>query len=469
MPVVIDESRRFDLHAPVLVVGAGACGLVAALAARDAGAEVLVLERDPAPAGSTALSSGFIPACETRWQREKRVVDPVAQMVADVRRKNHDQADPHVVEAVCRASGPTLEWLADAHGVPFVLVEGFLYPGHSALRMHAVPEKTGAGLMAALQRAAAGGGIDVLTSAQATTVYADRASRVRGVAFVRPDGSVEEVGCSAVVLACSGFGGNAAMVRQHIPEIADALYFGHVGNQGDAVAWGTALGAAVRDMTAYQGHGSVATPHGVLITWALMMEGGFQVNAAGRRFSNEHLGYSEQCVPVIAQPGSVAWNIYDERLHRLGMDFDDYRGADALGAVRRAATVEALAELCGLPVEALATTFAEVTRYAAGSARDPFGRDFTGKPALAPPYYAVKVTGALFHTQGGLVVDEQARILDAAGAALPNLFAGGGAACGVSGARVWGYLSGNGLLAAVTLGRLAGISAAAMASRTKRA
>jgi fumarate reductase flavoprotein subunit len=126
MPVVIDESRRFDLHAPVLVVGAGACGLVTALAARDAGAEVLVLERDAAPAGSTALSSGFIPACETRWQREKRVVDPVAQMVADVRRKNHDQADPRVVEAVCRASGPTLEWLADSHGVPFVLVEGFL-------------------------------------------------------------------------------------------------------------------------------------------------------------------------------------------------------------------------------------------------------------------------------------------------------------------------------------------------------
>jgi fumarate reductase flavoprotein subunit len=469
MPVVVDESRQFDLHAPVLVVGAGACGLVAALAARDAGTEVLVLERDAAPAGSTALSSGFIPACETRWQRERGVTDSFELIVADVRRKNHDQADPRVVEAVCRASGPTLEWLADAHGVPFVLVEGFLYPGHSALRMHAVPEKTGAALMAALQRAAADGGIDVLTSAHVTTLYADRANRIRGVAFVRPDESVEEVGCDALVLACSGFGGNAAMVRQHIPEIADALYFGHVGNQGDAVAWGTALGAAVRDMTAYQGHGSVATPHGALITWALMMEGGFQVNAAGRRFSNEHLGYSEQCVPVIAQPGSVAWNIYDERLHRLGMDFDDYRGADALGAVRRAATVDALAEVCGLPGEALAATFAEITRYAAGSASDPFGRDFRGAPALAPPYYAVKVTGALFHTQGGLVVDASARVLDGQGAPLPNLVAGGGAASGVSGAHVWGYLSGNGLLAAVTLGRLAGISAAAMASRTKPA
>lgn len=468
MPVVVDAHRPFPLHAPVLVVGAGACGLVAALAARDAGAEVLVLERDAQPAGSTALSSGFVPACGTRWQRDRGVADSVALMADDIRRKNRDEADPRIVEAVCRASGPTLEWLADAHGVPFVLVEGFLYPGHSALRMHAVPQKTGAALMAALQRAAAAAGIDLLASARATTVYADGERRVRGVAFARPDGAAEAVGCDALVLACSGFGGNAAMVRRYIPEIAGALYFGHAGNQGEAIEWGAALGAAVRDMTAYQGHGSVATPHGILITWALMMEGGFQVNADGRRFSNEHLGYSEQCLPVIEQPGAVAWNVYDERLHRLGLDFEDYRGAVGLGAVRRAETIEALAVACGLPPGALADTLAEVGRCAAGTARDRFGRDFTGRPPLAPPYYAVKVTGALFHTQGGLVVDAHARVLDAQGTPLPNLYAGGGAACGVSGAHVWGYLSGNGLLAAVTLGRLAGVSAAA-AGRTKPA
>jgi fumarate reductase flavoprotein subunit len=74
----------------------------------------------------------------------------------------------------------------------------------------------------------------------------------------------------------------------------------------------------------------------------------------------------------------------------------------------------------------------------------------------------VKVTGALFHTQGGLVVDEQARVLDAKGQPLPNLFAGGGAARGISGAHVWGYLSGNGLLSAVALGRIAGRNAAAL-------
>ncbi len=70
------------------------------------------------------------------------------------------------------------------------------------------------------------------------------------------------------------------------------------------------------------------------------------------------------------------------------------------------------------------------------------------------------MTGALFHTQGGLVVDPMARVLRGDGTPLPNLFAGGGAACGVSGPDVYGYLSGNWLLSAVTLGRIAGRAAA---------
>jgi fumarate reductase flavoprotein subunit len=430
------------LRAPVVVVGAGACGLVAALAARGAGAEVVMLERDASPSGSTALSSGFVPAAGTRFQRAAGVEDSPGRMAADIQGKNHGEADARLVEALCRASGPTLEWLADAHGVPFVLVEGFLYPGHSLPRMHAVREKTGTALMAALLRAASD--VDLLCDATVVDVTEEK------LRFRRPDGTVEEAAYDALVLACSGFGGNRAMVAEHIPEMAQALYFGHAGNQGDAVRWGSGLGAALRHMGAYQGHGSVATPHGILITWALMTEGGIQVNAAGERFSNEHLGYSEQALPVLGQPGGHAWCIYDERLHRMALGFPDYREAVAAGAVRPAP---------GLP--GLPATLREARAYAAGKP-DPFGRDFTTKPSLEPPLYGVKVTGALFHTQGGLVVDERARVLDRAGRPVPRLFAGGGAACGVSGAHVWGYLSGNGLLSAVVLGRIAGESAATM-------
>ena len=96
----------------VVIVGAGACGLTAALAARDAGADVLVLERDASPSGSTALSSGFVPAAFTRFQAAVGVEDSPQRMFDDIQRKNGGQADARLVKAICAASGPAIEWLA---------------------------------------------------------------------------------------------------------------------------------------------------------------------------------------------------------------------------------------------------------------------------------------------------------------------------------------------------------------------
>jgi fumarate reductase flavoprotein subunit len=451
---------EFLAEAPIVIVGGGAAGLIAALAARDGDADAIVLERDAVPMGSTALSSGFIPAAGTRFQKARGIADSPALMAADVLAKNKNEADPAHVQAICAASGPAIDWLAEAHGIPFSLLDGFLYPGHSVLRMHATPKRSGAELMDLLRGAAQTAGVEIVTSARVTALYADNDSTVRGVEITRPDGSSELIGCRTLILACNGFGGAEAMVTQYIPEMAQALFFGHIGNQGDGIRWGQALGGATRHLGAYQGHGSVATPHNILITWAVMMEGGIQVNTKGKRFSNEHQGYSEQAVAVLAQPGGVAWNIFDGARHEMAMGFPDYREAVTEGAIRSAPSAAGLAEILGLPAAALEQTIAATQQFAAGAAHDAFGRDFRGKPPLRAPFYGAKVTGALFHTQGGLVVDGQARVRRDDGTTLPNLYAAGGTACGVSGAHVWGYLSGNGLLAATTLGRLAGADAA---------
>jgi succinate dehydrogenase/fumarate reductase flavoprotein subunit len=213
------------------------------------------------------------------------------------------------------------------------------------------------------------------------------------------------------------------------------------------------------DLGAYQGHGSVAHPHNILITWALMMEGGFQVNLEGRRFSNETHGYSEQAVEVLRQPGGVAIDVYDARRHALGLQFEDYRMAEATGAIRRASSIDDLATQFGIPPQALAVTLAETWEIAAGQRSDPFGRNFSTSAPLSAPFYGVRVTGALFHTQGGLEVDSDVRVLRRDGSPLPNLLAGGGASRGLSGPECDGYLSGGGLLAAIGLGRIAGETA----------
>jgi flavocytochrome c len=450
----------FDLTVPVAIIGAGACGMVAALAVKDEGVEPVVFERDLVPMGSTALSSGMIPACETSIQAEKNVADTVAAMAADIQRKAKGEACPDLVDIMCRTSGPAIDWLSEKHQIELRLVEGFLYPGHSFLRMHAPASRIGRDLIGSLTRAVARAKIEVMTNARVTGLFVDSDGRVRGFRLLRPDGGNEYIGCETLILANNGFGGNPDMIRRYIPDMAEAQYFGHDGNQGDAVIWGEALGAATQHLGSYQGHGSVAHPHGILISWALMMEGGFQINDEGRRFSNEHSGYSEQARIVLAQPGGVAWDIFDARLYGLGQDFEEFRQAETHGAVRRAETAEELAKLIGVPAEVFMATLAETQKFAAAEARDTFGRNFSNQPPLNAPFYAIKVTGALFHTQGGLVVDRTARVRRKDGTSLPNLFAGGGAACGVSGSSDDGYLSGNGLLAAVTLGRLAGANAA---------
>ncbi|MFK8053385.1 MAG: FAD-binding protein, partial [Woeseiaceae bacterium] len=289
---------------------------------------------------------------------------------------------------------------------------------------------------------------------------ADSNGRVCGLRCQRPDGAVEDLECRAMVLACCGFAGNPELVSKYIPEIADAEFFGHPGNKGEAIDWGTELGAGIKDIHAYQGHGGLAVGQGVPILWPVIMEGGFQVNINGQRFSNESKGYSEQAVEVVAQPEHVAWTIYDERLHTLMQEFDDYRDAMAQKAIRRGDSLDELCEATRLPPRALQETLERVAALTASGEACEFGRTFADRSPLSTPYYAVKVTGALFHTQGGLDVDGHGQVLRTDGSALPNLFAGGGAARGVSGSGSSGYMAGNGLLTATTFGRLAGTRAA---------
>jgi len=454
------DGIEFEAVLPIIIIGAGACGLTAALAAHDAGVDALLLERDPVPQGSTALSSGMIPACNTEIQRALGITDSVDTMAADILSKCHGETDHDMVRVICEQSGPAIDWLTSKHHIPLTLVEGFLYPNHSKLRMHAPASRLGADLVGALTQAVEQTDIDIMTNAHVTDLYADEEGRVLGLCVERPDGTTSKLGCEKLILACNGFGGNSEMVGQLIPEMAGGNYFGHIGNQGDAIKWGEALGAATADLGSFQGHGSVAHPHGILITWALMMEGGFQVNLNGERFSNEHQGYSEQGRRVMAEPQGQAWCIYDARLHKLGRDFEDYRLAERGGAVRSAETKAELAAICGLNADVFAETLLDTEKLAAGHGEDVFGRDFTTKPALAAPYYAIKVTGSLFHTQGGLVVNEHAQVMRADGKPFANLYAGGGAARGLSGPSDWGYLSGNGLLTAVVLGRISGRAAA---------
>ena len=458
--VSVAPDPNFDMRVPLVIVGAGAAGLCAALAAKEAGVDAVVVERDDVPSGSTALSAGLVPAAGTRFQREKGIADSPAVFAADIQRKAKGEADRAVVEAVAVGAALLIEWLSDRYNLPFEVVDNFNYPGHSAMRMHGLPSRTGRELIDRLRNAAEANDIVILAKSTARRLFSDSEGRIRGVEVAHRDGTSERIGCEATVLACNGFGGNPELVRRFIPEMADALYFGHPGNRGDAVIWGDALGARLSHLGGYQGHGAVATPHNILITWATIMQGGIQINGDGRRFCDETRGYSEQAAEVLRQPGGFAWTIFDARIADVARQFDDFRKAEKVGAILIANSVASLAGAMRVPAATFAAEWNDVENLKSSNGQDRYGRKFGTDQACKAPLHAVKVAGALFHTQGGLAIDPKGRVRRNDGSGFPNLFAAGGAAAGVSGSTAAGYLSGNGLLTATVLGRLTGETAA---------
>jgi fumarate reductase flavoprotein subunit len=256
-----------------------------------------------------------------------------------------------------------------------------------------------------------------------------------------------------VLLATNGFGADRELVAEHLPEIASATYHGSEASRGDALRIGARLGAATAYLDAYQGHGALAVSSGRHVSWATIMHGAVLLDLTGHRFGDETCGYSEYAPMLAARPDATGWVVLDKRIHDLCLPFTDFTDLVDSGVLVWAESLESLVDSTGLPPAAVAE-LAEVARVAAGQGSDRFGRGSFEAP-LSPPYAAVRVVPALFHTQGGLVVDEYGRVTREDGPAIPGLYASGGAAAGMSGHGAAGYLAGNGLLPALGLAHLA--------------
>lgn len=447
-------EEELDDGPDLIVAGAGG-GLVAAIRAAQHGLSVLVIDSSGhfLAANNTAMSTAMIPGAGTRWQTEVGISDSPDDFFADIMAKTKGQADETLSRALVTVSGPLVEWLSDDLDMPMSLVTDFPYPGHSKLRCHTVPGRTGKALLRHLaDRAEASPLIDFLVPAKLVDVIMTNGA-VSGVVVETP-GGIEEIPTKAVLLATNGFGANAALVGEHVPEIAGAVYYGSDESTGTALSIGATLGAATGFLDAYQGHAALAMPSATLAGWATVMHGGFLVNEAGARFGNETNGYSEYAQESLLHANGRAWIIIDRRIFEACLPFQDFQDTVAMNGVRWAATAQELASLAGIDPEGLMRTLEQSEQSATGRVSDAFERTFWEAP-LSGELGAIFVQPALFHTQGGLRVDGDARVLDDAGEAITGLYASGGAAMGISGHGAAGYLAGNGLLPALGLAYLA--------------
>ena len=487
--------------ADVIVVGAGNAALVAALAASETGASVLVLEAAPLTTrgGNSRFSGGIFRIAHDGMDHlrplltddalawaDKVELDPYPpeQYLSDLRVTSQGQSDPDLIATMVAGSYDTVTWMGK-RGVRWELVvdklfdpenfdpdEVYTLPPGGALRA----THEGLGLMHDLFAAVeADEGIEIHHDAPAHELLMD-GSTCRGVRVRGADGFVDYHG--RVVLASGGFESNPQKRLQHLGTGWDLVKV-----RGTAFNMGTMLDAALAAGAAPAGHWSGAhaspldadaPPVGQLSMTDKLSRYSYPysilLNRDGERFVDEAsdevwLTYAKTGSAIRSQPGAWAVQIFDQRTVRL------LEPRYATGTPVEADTIADLATKLGLPVEAAERTVAEFN--AAAVADEPFEPFVTdgrrtapglvppksnwALPLDSPPYVAYPVCCGITFTYGGVRIDTEARVIDTTGQPLANLYATGEIAGGFF---YHNYPAGSGLVRGAVFGRIAGVSAA---------
>ncbi len=419
------------------ILGAGAAGMLAALRASALGLRAVLFDPFWSQPNNLLLSGGLFPAAGSRLQRDAGVADTPDTWLQDLRNFAGASCNERIATDVARALPAVVELLLQA-GVPVRFLADVPAQGHQALRFHSVTPASGAALHASMR--AAMGRCTGLTCH--VDVGVSRIDRVDGRFMLFHHEGVSHA--RHLLLAGGGFGAAPEMVAEFIPEMAGALYSGAPSQDGSTIALARAWGAALDGMDGYQGQGHTHPDGRTRLGMSIPTLGGIMLNREGQRFVREDVGPSALAAKVLAQPGQQALEVFDAAIEQRLGNHSAYLAARAAGRVMEAEDLEALAQQAQVPLVALRESVQLSQRCAQGAATDPLGRTHFAH-ALHAPFRASWVTGSLAHTQGGLLVDGDGRVLDTAHRAMDGLYAAGGCAAGLSGHGGDGYLPGNGL------------------------
>jgi fumarate reductase flavoprotein subunit len=425
------------------ILGAGAAGMFVALAAQARGLHVVLFEPRADTPNNLAISGGLFPAAGSALQASAGVQDSPEAWLADLRQFAPGMVNEHIAESVAQALPQASAFLFERCAAPVRFLADMVAPGHSQRRFHSVEPASGAALHAWFRQAVSNGPAIQWLASSATV---ERSAA--GFELNSPQGLIQ---APQLVLAGGGFGANAAMVAEHIVGMAGAMHHGSVTNDGSTLAMGMQWGAQVWGMDGYQGQGHTNPGGATRLGMGIPSLGGILVNRQGRRFVAEDIGPSALAPKVLAQGGSVALEVFDASIEAQLGNHSAYQQALKAGCVFTADSVPELAAKAGIAEADLAQTLEEVRACAQDGQPDRLGRRAFAR-VLQAPWKASWVTGALSHTQGGLLTDAHGRVLHSNGQAIAGVFAVGGCAAGLSGRGADGYLPGNGLAQAFGLG-----------------
>ena len=441
------------LKTDIVVVGSGGAGLAAAVSARDAGARVTLLEKEPVPGGNTKLAAGGMNAAETKSQEKLGISDTKQTMVDDTMKGGHDINDPDLVKVLAYNSSDSIDWLtslgADMSDVGRM-------GGASANRSHRPAGGAGVGAHVAqvLWDNAVQRGVDIRFNSRVVRILKDPAGTVTGVLVHGEFTGYYVIKADAVILATGGFSRNNKRVAELDPKLRGFKNTNQPGATGDGLEVAQLAGAATRDLEYIQAHPTYSPVGGVLVTEAIRGNGAILVNRNGERFVNEITTRDKAAAAILAQEGGSVYLIFDDAVRQSLSKIESFIH---LHIVSEGGSIEILTNEIDLPAANLAATIVAYNGFVKAGEDTQFERPDLPRELATAPYYAIEVTPAVHHTMGGVMIDTGTRVKGRDGHTIRGLYAAGEATGGVHGAN---RLGGNAISDIITFGRLAGAEAA---------
>lgn len=438
----------------VVVIGSGGAGLAAAVSARDAGANVILLEKEPIPGGNTKLAAGGMNAAETKPQAKLGIEDKKQIMIDDTMKGGRNINDPELVKVLANNSSDSIDWLTSM-GADMTDVGRM--GGASVNRSHRPTGGAGVGAHVAqvLWDNAVKRGTDIRLNSRVVRILEDASGKVTGVLVKGEYTGYYVIKADAVVIAAGGFAKNNDRVAKYDPKLKGFKATNHPGATGDGLDVALQAGAATRDLEYIQAHPTYSPAGGVMITEAVRGNGAIVVNRDGNRFMNEITTRDKASAAILQQKGESAYLVFDDSIRKSLKAIEGYVH---LNIVKEGKTIEELAKQLDVPAAELAKTVTSYNGFVKSGKDTQFERPNLPREIATAPFYALEIAPAVHHTMGGIVIDTQAEVKsDKTGKPISGLYAAGEVTGGVHGAN---RLGGNAISDIVTYGRIAGASAA---------
>lgn len=447
-----------NITTDVVVVGGGGAGLSAAIAAKEKGANVVLVEKMLMLGGNTNYATAGINAANTKLQKKLGIEDNAELFYNDTMKGGKNVNNPELVKKLTTDSANIIDWLTE-RGAD--LSEVVFTGGQSAKRTHrpAGGQAVGPVIVDALAETAEKDGIDVRTESEVTKLI-KTGDKVTGVE-VKHKGETYNITAKAVVMATGGFGANAKMVAEYKPSLEGFGSTNSPAITGEGIKMVKAVGGDLVDMTEIQTHPTVVHKKTAMITEAVRGEGAILVNREGKRFVSELETRDVVSKAELEQTGKSAFLVFDQEVReKLGA----INGYVRKGFTVEGATVEELAGKIGVDAKGLVDTMAKYNGYVKAGEDKDFGKTVLPRELVKAPFYAIEVSPAVHHTMGGVHINTNAEVLTADGKVIPGLFAAGEITGGVHGAN---RIGGNAVTDITVYGKTAGENAADFAKNSK--